>query len=75
MRQMRYSFEWKELGLDEMVLHRKEGRRGARRNIQLAIDILKVIADSLGDYCQFLSDFAIRQPLRDQPQHLYLALG
>ena len=48
-------------------------RRRAARRVDLRVDVLDVVADRLRRDRQPLGDLLVRQPAREQPQHLDLA--
>src|SRR5262245_29465414 len=60
---------------EQAMLDREAGRRHERGDLQLAVDRAQVTADRARAQNQPLGNLCVAQALRDEPQHLDLALG
>ena len=57
------------------MLHREQGRRRTRGHTDLGVHVLHVMLGGAARNDQPLPDFGIAEAVREQPQHLHLALG
>ena len=61
--------------LGEAVLHREQGRFGARRDAELAVDVLEVRRDRLAGDREIFRDLGIRPAPREGDEDVGLAAG
>src|SRR3954471_11480767 len=63
------------LWADHPMLDREQRRRRARRDAELGVDVLDVVARGARRDAQLGGDLPVRAPAREQRQDLGLALG